>query len=94
MLEQANLYNRFDLNQSFSDNNLEIPSPNRDQVVHMPGYVCPSDPKTSSYPFYLSYLGIQGSRVDPAIENYCAGSGRVNMRREHFMPTPPLECET
>jgi len=81
MLEQAGLFNLFDLNRRFSDAGIVVPTPNRDHVIPLSVYKCPSDPLNSMFPLRLNYVGIQGARFNTAVDTLCHnGNGRLTIR--------------
>lgn len=71
MLDQTNLYTKFDFNKPFTNNAPSTPvsnvdpalrdgSQNGDYLVRIPTYQCPTDPAVRIYPLHLDYVGIQG----------------------------------
>tara|TARA_R110002095_G_C4220572_1_gene236993 strand:+ start:74 stop:1000 length:927 start_codon:yes stop_codon:yes gene_type:complete len=61
LLDQTNLYSKFDLGGLFSSSDGQVPTtPNGQHLVRISGYQCPSDPATSTFPQHLDYMGVQG----------------------------------
>ncbi|WP_437203536.1 DUF1559 family PulG-like putative transporter [Planctomicrobium sp. SH664] len=63
MLELSSIYNQFSFEGKdgyFSSDANYTPAPNRDKLVRVPVYQCPSDSATSRFPLHLDYVGLQG----------------------------------
>lgn len=60
LIDQANLYNQFNLSAAFSDASNGTKAPNGPLVTRIPGYQCPSNAFAGQWPIHLDYLGVMG----------------------------------
>lgn len=58
-IEEQNVFNQFDMDEPFSGGDITCPEPNRQFVIPMPVYKCPSDSDHVD-PRNSNYYGVQG----------------------------------
>lgn len=60
LIDQAPLFNQFNMSLPFSDGTNGTQAPNGPLVTRIPGFQCPSNPYASQWPIHLDYMGVMG----------------------------------
>ncbi|MDB5346330.1 MAG: hypothetical protein JWP89_4707 [Schlesneria sp.] len=60
LIDQANLYNQFNLSAPFSDASNGTQAPNGPLVTRISGFQCPSNTFAGQWPIHLDYMGVMG----------------------------------
>ena len=76
-IDQAALYNQLNLNADFSDAGIDVPAPNRQFIVPMPAYQCPSDNELAVHSRRLCYFAVMGGGTPDCTTD---GGGRAMSR--------------
>ncbi len=75
-LDQAPLYQSFNLSLPFSDNSNGTQAPNGPLVKRVTVYQCPSNPSVSQWEIHLDYMGVMGGKTVAAGSPDCTVSGQ------------------